>query len=129
MKEPPVLTGCDVLPPPTSEKCDGPASQRRAGTSPLTTNRFFELNSFVDVTLRDLGGTEAKVWMILWRDTKSNGKVATSQTDLAKRAGVSVRSIYTALKTLESKRLLTQIRKGRIGTGASVYRVLPLAKF
>lgn len=136
MTQSPILTGCDVLPPLEldASRQSKPKSQngtnRRDTTdiSARTGNRFIELNSFVDLTLRKVGGTAAKVWMILWRDTKPNGLAMTSQADLAKRAGVSVRSVYTALKVLESIGLLTPVRKGRIGTGASVYRVSPLAK-
>lgn len=131
-----ILAGCDVLPPLEQDaspqtKPDSRGEITRRDTTRIsarTVNRFTELNSFVDVTLRKLGGTAAKIWMILWRDTKPNGLAVTSQTDLAKRAGVSVRTVYTALKVLESIGLLTPVRKGRIGTGASVYRVSPLAK-
>jgi DNA-binding MarR family transcriptional regulator len=136
MTQSPILTGCEVLAPLEQDASHLTKPDSRGGisrrdttrTSARTRNRFIELNSFVDVTLRKLGGAVPKIWIILWRDTKPNGLAVTSQTDLAKRAGVSVRTVYSALKSLESMGLLIPVRKGRIGTGASAYRVSPLEK-
>ena len=131
-----ILAGCEVLRPmdePVRREAtaDDPAQQtsrKVKGCKPTehTRNRFAEVNAFVDVALRELEGTSAKVWLILWRDTKPNGSAATSQQDLARRAGVSVRTIYTALKNLESAGLLTVVRRGSIDRGSSVYRVWPI---
>jgi hypothetical protein len=66
---------------------------------------------------------ELAVWMVLWRDTKPNGLAQTGQADIARRAGVSDRAVRDALRGLALKGLLRVVRRGRIGRGASVYRV------
>jgi hypothetical protein len=88
--------------------------------------RWAVLNAFVDVTIRDLDGSTVKVWFILFRDTKQDGLARASDADLGRRAGVSVRTIYTARKRLERAGLLRVVRKGRLGAGGSIYRVLAL---
>jgi hypothetical protein len=46
------------------------------------------LNAFTDFALADLTGAEAKVWLILFRDTKAaTGTARTGQTDIARRPG------------------------------------------
>jgi hypothetical protein len=85
--------------------------------------RFALLNAFVDVTLADLTGAEAKVWLILYRDTKANGVARTGQADLARRAGLSVRAVKLALKSLEQRKLVQVIRRGRLNAGPSTYAV------
>ena len=50
------------------------------------------LNAFADFALADLTGAEAKVWLILFRDTKAaTGTARTGQADIARRAGLSSR--------------------------------------
>jgi len=68
------------------------------------------------------------VWPVLFRDTKPDGLARTSQADLARRIGRSVRTVYTALRQLETLGLLMVIRRGRVSVGATVYRVRPLAR-
>ncbi|MBN2559405.1 MAG: helix-turn-helix domain-containing protein [Phycisphaerae bacterium] len=103
-----------------------PARKKRASKKAgkrRTAGRFEVLNAFVDVTLRELDATAAVVWLILYRDTKPNGLACTSQSDLARRAGLSISSIYRALRRLTRLGLLTLVRRGRVNSGASVYRV------
>jgi hypothetical protein len=76
--------------------------------------------------MHKLGGTAVKVWLIIFRDTKPNGLAKVSDADMARRAGVSVRTVWSARQQLQSKGLLQVVRKGRLGAGASVYRVRPL---
>jgi hypothetical protein len=63
------------------------------------------------------------VWLILFRDTKPNGRANTSQGDLARRAGVCPRTVRTALRTLIATGLLRVVRRGNVNQGASVYAV------
>ena len=134
MTAPPVLEGCDVLPPldrndsnsKTAISTEKNAHKKKSAATTHSKDRFLQLNAFVDETLRGVGGTAAKVWFILWRDTKPDGLVIVSQANLAIRAGVSIRTVHSALKTLISKGLLIVVRKGRIGSGASTYRVRPV---
>lgn len=85
--------------------------------------RFAILNTFVDDRLGVLTGAETKVWLILYRDTKRDGTVCTSQADIARRADLSEKSVQRAVKTLEHRRLLRVIWRGGINQGPSRYRV------
>lgn len=88
--------------------------------------RFAILNAFVDVALATLTGSETKVWMILFRDTKARtGTARTGQADIARRAGLSGRAVKGAVRSLKAKGLLTVVRMGRLNAGPSAYRVHP----
>lgn len=86
--------------------------------------RFAALNDFVDFTLDGLTGAEVKVWLILFRDTKANGLARTGQTDIARRAGLSVRGVQKIISRLEAKGLVQLVRRGRLNAGPSSYRVI-----
>ena len=120
--EPPPL---EAGPPPAGRRAAGPKPKRKPGRDG---GRFGVLNRFVDVTLRGIGPTAAAVWLVLFRDTKPDGLARTSQADLARRVGRSVRTVYAALRKLESTGLLIVVRRGRLNTGATVYRVRPLVR-
>ncbi len=97
-----------------------PTAKRRGGRG----ERFAVLNDFTDVSLSMLTGAEAKVWLILFRDTKAaTGAARTGQTDIARRAGLSARAIKTAVRLLKLKGLLTVVRMGRLNGGPSIYRI------
>jgi hypothetical protein len=98
--------------------------------------RFETLNGFTDCSLADLSGSETKVWLILFRDTKSRTGIArtgqtdlarrrTGQTDLARRAGLSRRGVQVAIKKLKEKGLVQVTRRGQLNQGPSAYRVRP----
>jgi len=72
----------------------------KAKTEPKrkTADRFAVLNAFVDTTLAELSRSEIAVWFVLYRDTR-NGTVRTSQANIARRAGMSVRSVGKAIAT------------------------------
>lgn len=90
--------------------------------------RFATLNQFLDFTLRELTAAEAKVWMLVFRDTKPNGLARVGQDDLSKRSGVSTRAVRSAIVALQERGLLVVVKRGRLQSGPSTYRVLPLAK-
>jgi hypothetical protein len=92
-----------------------------------TANRFRVINNFADFTLAGLDRAEMAVWLILWRDTRPDGLARTAQTDLARRAGCSTRSVRRALKSLQKAGLLLLAHQGGLNRGLSVYRVKPLA--
>lgn len=101
-----------------------PAPKKGAGRQSGRSARFGLLNTFADVALADLTGAEVKVWLILFRDTKANtGTARTGQTDIARRAGLSVRGVRKALAGLVRKELVTVYQRGRLNVGPSVYRV------
>ena len=129
---PPVLPGCSVLPPmePPRPRQASTANSKR-GEKPkrtaATSNRFGELNAFVDCSMADLSRAEALTWFVLWRDTK-NGTVRTSMADVARRIGASKRAVVDAVSGLEKRGLLIVVYRGGMRRGMNVYRVHPLAK-
>jgi DNA-binding MarR family transcriptional regulator len=92
-----------------------------------TADRFALLNSFVDFTLADLSRSDIAVWMVLYRDTK-NGTARTSQADIARRAGISCRTVIRAIGRLEKRGLLVISHRGGLNRGTSCYRISPLEK-
>ena len=104
---------------PTKPKTAKKPARRR-------TERFAVLNTFTDRALAALTGGEAKVWLILYRDTKAaTGTARTGQTDIARRAGLEPRTVRRALATLEAKGMVRVVWRGRLNVGPSVYRVHP----
>ena len=128
---PPVLPGCSVLPPMEPPR-PRPASTGKGTDKPkrtaATSNRFGELNAFVDCSMADLSRAEALTWLVLWRDTKRGGTVRTSSTDIGRRIGVSRRAVTNALAGLRKRGLLRLVHQGGFMGGVSVYHVEPLAK-
>ena len=80
------------------------------------------LNAFVDFALAGLTRNELAVWLVLYRDTK-DGTARTSQADLARRAGVTDRTVRNALRQRAGKGLVRVAYRGGIGRGASTYRI------
>lgn len=89
--------------------------------------RFAALNAFVDFGIADadLTPAEALVWFVLFRDTKGTGTARTGQTDIARRAGLSVRGVKLALRNLKAKGMVQVVRRGQLNVGPSTYRVHP----
>lgn len=105
------------------------APPKKAARRPGRSARFAVLNTFTDFTLATLTGTEVKVWLILFRDTKADsGTARTGQSDLARRAGVNVRTVRRALAVLERGGLIVVRHRGRLNAGPSVYVVRPTGK-
>ena len=96
-----------------------PTKLKRRGRS----ERFAMLNSFVDMGMADLTGAETKVWLILFRDTKASGTARTGQTDIARRAGLTVRHTKRALGQLQAKGMIRLVHRGRLNVGPSIYAV------
>jgi hypothetical protein len=97
--------------------------KRRTGRS----ERFAVLNTFIDVTMASLTGAETKIWLTLFRDTKTaTGTARTGQADLARRAGLSVRSVKLALRTLVARGLVRRVCRGRLNVGPSTYTIHPV---
>ncbi len=119
----PVLHGCDVLPPQKPAKTAKPKRSAKSASG-----RFGVLNTFVDVTLRELDRTAGLVWLVLYRDTRPDGLARTAQADIARRVGVSPRTVRTAVKRLEACDLLTVVFRGGLNRGPSIYRVRALSE-
>ena len=127
---PPVLPGCSVLPPmepPRPRQASNSEGTEKPKRTTATSNRFAELNAFVDCSMADLTRAEALTWLVLWRDTK-NGTVRTSARDIARRIGASREAVTNALAKLRKCGLLRLVHQGGMTGGVSVYHVEPLAK-
>jgi hypothetical protein len=92
-----------------------------------TVDRFAVVNAFVDFTLRDLSRPELAVWLVLWRDTR-DGIAKTGQANIAKRAGLSERTVRRTIGRLAGRGLLLVVRRGGLRQGPSAYRVFPMSK-
>lgn len=95
-------------------------------TPPKTSKagRWGEFNPFVDVTLRTLTPSEVRCWLVLWRDLKAKtGLAKAGQLDIARRTGLSERQVRYAMAGLVKKKLVRVVVRGRLGSGASTYRV------
>ena len=128
---PPVLPGCSVLPPMEPPRPRPATSNGKRGEKPkrtaATSNRFGELNAFVDCSMVGLSRAEALTWLALWLDTK-NGTVRTALTDLARRIGASKRAAMDAVAGLAKRGLVSRIHRSGMNHGVSVYRLQPLGK-
>ena len=84
-----------MLPPDATLRAEDdeptrPASPGKANRRTGKVERFAVLNAFTDYGLASLTGAEAKVWLILFRDTKvRTGTARTGQADIARRAGIN----------------------------------------
>jgi DNA-binding MarR family transcriptional regulator len=125
-----VLKGAAVLPPmePTQPPTVTPSANAKRDRKPnkATGDRFGVLNAFVDCSMRGLSRVELAAWFVLYRDTK-RGTACTSQSDIARRTGCTVRAVQKALRRLIDRGLVVLVRRGRLNAGASVYRLEPLA--
>ncbi len=104
-----------------------PGSDAKRNAKRNAGDRFGVLNGFVDCSMAGLSRSELATWLILYRDTR-NGTVATSQTYIAKRAGLSVRAVKTAVARLKDRGLLVVVFTGGLNRGPSRYRVESMAK-
>jgi hypothetical protein len=118
---PPLLTadelaGRDTRPSGRREPATADKAKKSAG-------RWAMLNYFGDVTARTLPTLAVAVWLQLFRNAKSDGLVRLSQVELARRVGKSKRSVFSALRRLESVGVLTVVHRGSLNAGPSTYRV------
>lgn len=123
----PVLSGASTLPPMEPEPAENVNSEAkpRSKRKRVSGDRFAVLNGFVDCSMAGLSKAELATWLILYRDTR-NGTARTSQADIARRAGLDVRTVRRAIRKLEAAGLLVVVFKGGLNSGPSRYRVLPI---
>jgi len=85
-------------------------------------NRWNDLNSFIDITMRDLLPRQVAVWLCLFRDSR-NGVASVSQVYIGERCGLRRPTVSAAIAELEALGLVTTIHTGGVGRGVSRYRV------
>ena len=102
-----IIPAGTVLAPLEPESDEKPPSTpaRREPRRRKTGDRFVEINSFVDITLRSLTRTEACVWLVLWRDSR-HGLSRTSYASLARTSGCRRATVGIALRSLREKGLI-----------------------
>ncbi len=102
-----------------------PASKPKNKHKPLggsASERWKILNNFVDFSMKGLTPAQVKVWLVLYRDSKQ-GTAATSQRDIARRAGCGLKFVNAAIKVLEEKGLALVVRRGGYRKGSNRYRI------
>jgi hypothetical protein len=117
---PPLVPGNSGRPPQAA------SNSPRVRSKGKTAARFHTINGFVDFSMAELTRAELAVWLILWRDTR-HGTARTAQTDLARRAGVDVRTVRRAIGRLRERGLLRIAHQGGFHQGVSIYRVEPFS--
>lgn len=96
----------------------------RTGKKQQARRRFHDFNGFVDVSLAHLTRSAVAVWLVLFRDARAEtGLARTGQADIARRAGISERSVRKALTELIDAGLVKVVVQGRLGTGPSLYKI------
>lgn len=95
---------------------------RKPGSKRTAAGRFRTLNAFIDFTAKDLGRAELLVWLTLFRDCR-DGLARSAQADIARRTGLCRKTVYSALRRLEALGLVRVVRRGRLGSGPSSYRL------
>lgn len=117
------ITGCGVMPPLKPRPKQQAGGERATAPARYDGGRWQTLNAFVDATLKSVTGAEAKVWFILYRDTKKDGLVCATDAEMGRRAGVAARTVRRARARLAKVGLVLVVRRGGLFAGASVYRV------
>lgn len=126
----PVIGGCGSLSPVDDPVHPTQGNAREQDPKPktlqhLSTNRFAVLNAFVDSSLAGLNKSEIATWLVLYRDVR-DGIASASQSEISRRAGISVRSVRKAIRSLVVSGLLVVIYQGGLNRGPSKYNVQPL---
>lgn len=99
-----------------------PTSEGRAKPVAGKGDRWAPLNYVADLALRDMTGAEAKVWLVLHREVR-NGTVRVGMSDVARRAGISRRSVIRSIEAMKARGLLEVIARGTIDGNPNTYRL------
>lgn len=113
----------------------GPTRNGKPSTTPETNGthkrpqkrhggRFEVLNQFVDESAKSLSTTDQAVWLVLYRETKSNGTASVSHQQIADKTGVSRRTAIRSVAELVKAGLAEVVNRGSSeGNTPSTYRV------
>ncbi|MDC0935897.1 helix-turn-helix domain-containing protein [Pirellulales bacterium] len=96
-----------------------------AARKPDSIGRFQTVNVFVDQSARLVSPKAVSTWLVLWRETKSNGLATIAHSQIAERLGVTARTVRRAARELETAGLITVVARGGLQNGgqSSTYRV------
>ena len=123
-----VLVGDNVLSPIYDAEDFEPTTEEIVNQTGAVTpagpqrDRFTIVNEFIDSTMSSLKPSEQIVWLTLWRDTR-DGTARVSQGYIAKRIGLSSRSVRKNLSELKARGLVTVIHQGGVNRGISIYKI------
>ena len=125
------LQGADVLPPltprqtttqgPPAESAETTRRTRRKQPKRKRSARWTTLNDFTDHTMAQLTPRQVKVWLVLFRDTRS-GSASVAQTWIAQRTGLKRPTVSATIAELEELGLVTTVYAGGLNRGLSRYR-------
>ena len=126
------LQGADVLPPltPRQTTTQGPPAEsaetaRRNGKRQpkrKRSARWTTFNDFIDHTMAHLTPRQVKVWLVLFRDTRS-GSASVAQAWIAERTGLKRPTVSGTIAELEELGLVTTVYAGGLNRGLSRYRI------
>lgn len=108
-----------------AERNGAPRTQReeKKKTSKRASERRFELlNWFIDKAMRECSVPQRLVWIVLYRHTRKK-TVSVSQRFIALQAGLSRRSVHTAVCGLVEKGLLVVVTPGQKNRAPATYRL------
>lgn len=113
------LAGCEVIRPTIAAlpECTPQKTKRPAVVVKLQT-----LNWFLDRTARTLHPSATVVWLQLLRDERG-GTARTAVTDLARRCGLSPRTVKRRLAELKAAQLVEVVQCGSQDTGPTIYKL------
>ena len=117
-----ILRNGGTIPPSGPEPNEHHSRAKAQKPKRLSAGRFQTINSFVDHSARFLDTTAQATWLVLFREVR-NGRATISQGQIADRIGVSRRTAIRATQHLEKARLITVVKRGKIGGGSSTYQV------
>lgn len=119
------LAGCEVIRPTGT----APPARPRAKTKnqPAVVEKLLALNRFLDSTARTLHPSAALVWLQLLRDERG-GMARTAVSDLARRCGLSPRTVKRRLAQLKECGLVEVAQRGSRDAGPSAYELRAVRK-
>jgi DNA-binding transcriptional ArsR family regulator len=120
----PLLPGCEVI---RSTTVPAAGERRSRKKRPAVVSKVLALNRFLDRTARSLHPSAAVVWLMLLRDERE-GTARTAVSDLARRAGLSERTVKRRLRELKERELVEVRASGTRDTGPTVYVLKPVPR-
>lgn len=115
------LVGCEVIRPTDAVPR---VRQTVKKEQPAVAVKLLALNRFLDTTARAIHPSAALVWLQLLRDERG-GTARTAVTDLARRCGLSSRTVKRRLAELKACGLVVVLKPGTRDAGPTVYKLLP----